>query len=88
MYAQVAILYQPQQPPPLALPSTPPAKTTSSSHPPHKCPMAETFYRSPAPGELPFAKVNACSLLAIWSEFFMQLYIKKFKYSFQPIFFI
>ncbi|KAG8471451.1 hypothetical protein CXB51_036666 [Gossypium anomalum] len=56
---------QPQRPPPLALPSTPPAKTRSSSHPPHKCPTAETFYRSPAPGELPFAKVNACSILAI-----------------------
>ncbi|XP_061369291.1 biotin carboxyl carrier protein of acetyl-CoA carboxylase 2, chloroplastic [Gastrolobium bilobum] len=36
----------------------PPAKTSSSSHPPLKCPMAGTFYRSPAPGEAPFVKVG------------------------------
>ena len=34
-----------------------PAKTSSSSHPPLKCPMAGTFYRSPQPGEPPFVKV-------------------------------
>ncbi|TYH52210.1 biotin carboxyl carrier protein of acetyl-CoA carboxylase 2, chloroplastic [Gossypium raimondii] len=46
-------------PPPLALPSAAsPAKTSSSSHPPLKCPMAGTFYRSPAPGEPPFVKVG------------------------------
>ena len=39
-----------------ALPS--PAKASSSSHPPLKCPMAGTFYRSPAPGEPPFVKVS------------------------------
>nr|ASZ00181.1 biotin carboxyl carrier protein subunit [Pelargonium cotyledonis] len=37
----------------LALPA--PAK---SSHPPFKCPMAGTFYRSPAPGEPPFVKIG------------------------------
>ncbi|XP_022774569.1 biotin carboxyl carrier protein of acetyl-CoA carboxylase 2, chloroplastic-like [Durio zibethinus] len=47
----------------LALPaptpsSPPPAKTGSSSYPPFKCPMAGTFYRSPAPGEPPFVKVG------------------------------
>ncbi|GMI99278.1 hypothetical protein HRI_003597100 [Hibiscus trionum] len=41
-----------------ALPSAPPAKTGNSSHPPFKCPMAGTFYRSPAPGEPPFVKVG------------------------------
>ncbi|OAY60239.1 biotin carboxyl carrier protein of acetyl-CoA carboxylase, chloroplastic isoform X1 [Manihot esculenta] len=42
--------------PVLALPS--PAKTSTSSHAPLKCPMAGTFYRSPAPGEPPFVKVG------------------------------
>ncbi|OMO85899.1 Biotin/lipoyl attachment [Corchorus olitorius] len=50
-------------PAPLALPapspsSPPPAKASGSSHPPLKCPMAGTFYRSPAPGEPPFVKVG------------------------------
>ncbi|KAK4768596.1 hypothetical protein SAY87_003737 [Trapa incisa] len=35
-----------------------PAKSSGSSHPPLKCPMAGTFYRSPAPGEPPFVKVR------------------------------
>ncbi|XWS44379.1 hypothetical protein CRYUN_Cryun15aG0040000 [Craigia yunnanensis] len=40
-------------------PSPPsPAKTGNSSHPPLKCPMAGTFYMSPAPGEPPFVKVG------------------------------
>ncbi|XP_011000101.1 PREDICTED: biotin carboxyl carrier protein of acetyl-CoA carboxylase, chloroplastic-like [Populus euphratica] len=39
-----------------ALPS--PAKASSSSHPPLKCPMAGTFYRSSAPGEPPFVKAG------------------------------
>lgn len=38
-----------------ALPA--PAKSSGSCHPPLKCPMAGTFYRSPAPGEPPFVKV-------------------------------
>ncbi|KAK9271771.1 hypothetical protein L1049_002134 [Liquidambar formosana] len=42
--------------PALALPA--PAKTSTSSHPPLKCPMAGTFYRSPAPGEPSFVKVG------------------------------
>ncbi|KAG7021184.1 Biotin carboxyl carrier protein of acetyl-CoA carboxylase 1, chloroplastic, partial [Cucurbita argyrosperma subsp. argyrosperma] len=42
-----------------SLPSLPPAaKSTSSSLPPLKCPMAGTFYRSPGPGEPPFVKVG------------------------------
>ncbi|XP_039028867.1 biotin carboxyl carrier protein of acetyl-CoA carboxylase 2, chloroplastic-like isoform X1 [Hibiscus syriacus] len=45
-------------PPALAPLSLPPAKTSNSSHPPLKCPMAGTFYRSPAPGEPPFVKVG------------------------------
>ncbi|XP_030547141.1 biotin carboxyl carrier protein of acetyl-CoA carboxylase 2, chloroplastic-like [Rhodamnia argentea] len=39
-----------------ALPA--PVKQSSSSHPPLKCPMAGTLYRSPAPGEPPFVKVG------------------------------
>ncbi|XP_057960944.1 biotin carboxyl carrier protein of acetyl-CoA carboxylase, chloroplastic [Malania oleifera] len=38
--------------------STPPVKSVKSSLPPLKCPMAGTFYRSPAPGEPPFVKVG------------------------------
>ncbi|XVE68277.1 hypothetical protein DITRI_Ditri09bG0054700 [Diplodiscus trichospermus] len=45
--------------PPAAAPSSPPpAKTGNTSHPSLKCPMAGTFYRSPAPGEPPFVKVG------------------------------
>ncbi|KAJ6371249.1 hypothetical protein OIU77_001701 [Salix suchowensis] len=44
------------QAPAPALPS--PTKASSSSHPPLKCPMAGTFYRSPSPGEPPFVKVG------------------------------
>ncbi|KAK7340382.1 hypothetical protein VNO77_21084 [Canavalia gladiata] len=45
---------------PTSTPSTsPPAvKSAKSSLPPLKCPMAGTFYRSPAPGEPPFVKVG------------------------------
>ncbi|KAJ4960572.1 hypothetical protein NE237_020482 [Protea cynaroides] len=39
-----------------ALPA--PAKMSKSLHPPMKCPMAGTYYRSPAPGEPPFVKVG------------------------------
>ncbi|KDP26884.1 hypothetical protein JCGZ_18042 [Jatropha curcas] len=42
-------------PPP---PSAPAVKPSKSSHPPLKCPMAGTFYRSSAPGEPPFVKVG------------------------------
>nr|AAG44776.1 biotin carboxyl carrier protein subunit [Glycine max] len=41
-----------------AAPALPPAKASKSSHPALKCPMAGTFYRSPAPGEPPFVKVG------------------------------
>ncbi|KAL7139339.1 hypothetical protein ABFS83_09G044000 [Erythranthe nasuta] len=57
----------PQLPPPASAPapasvspspaSVPPA-APKSSHPPFKCPMAGTFYRSPAPGAPPFVKVG------------------------------
>lgn len=59
--------YQPQLPPasapapaaPAAPALPPPAPSKpKSSHPPMKCPMAGTFYRSPAPGAPPFVKVN------------------------------
>lgn len=44
--------------PPKAAPALPsPGKASTSSHPPLKCPMAGTFYRSPAPGEPAFVKV-------------------------------
>ncbi|WCJ38861.1 Biotin carboxyl carrier protein of acetyl-CoA carboxylase chloroplastic [Euphorbia peplus] len=39
-------------------PSSPAAKSQKSSLPPLKCPMAGTFYRSPAPGEPAFVKVG------------------------------
>lgn len=47
---------------PVPAPKTAPAalpapQTPKSSHPPLKCPMAGTLYRSPAPGEPPFVKV-------------------------------
>ncbi|KAG8639910.1 biotin carboxyl carrier protein of acetyl-CoA carboxylase 1, chloroplastic isoform X2 [Manihot esculenta] len=42
--------------PPSPAPSA--AKSPKSSLPPLKCPMAGTFYRSPAPGEPPFVKVG------------------------------
>lgn len=51
----------PASPPPsLPAPSTPatPKTGSKSSHPPLKCPMAGTFYMSPAPGEPPFVKVG------------------------------
>ena len=45
--------------PPKAAPALPsPGKASTSSHPPLKCPMAGTFYRSPAPGEPAFVKVG------------------------------
>lgn len=50
--------------PPAAAPSAPAppspasAKPSKSAHPPLKCPMAGTFYRSPAPAEPPFVKVG------------------------------
>lgn len=54
-----------QQLPPASAPAPaapvlpPPAPSKpKSSHPPMKCPMAGTFYRSPAPGAPPFVKVN------------------------------
>lgn len=40
-----------------ALPPPAPSKP-KSTHPPMKCPMAGTFYRSPAPGAAPFVKVG------------------------------
>ncbi|CAK9324103.1 unnamed protein product [Citrullus colocynthis] len=43
---------------PAAPASPPPAPKVGGSHPPLKCPMAGTFYRSPAPGEPPFVKVG------------------------------
>lgn len=46
----------PSNPPPAAAP--PALKPAKSSHPPLKCPMAGTLYRSPAPGEPVFVKVG------------------------------
>nr|KJB66285.1 hypothetical protein B456_010G135200 [Gossypium raimondii] len=42
---------------PTPAPSLAASKSAKSSLPPFKCPMAGTFYRSPAPGEPPFVKV-------------------------------
>ncbi|QCE12465.1 biotin carboxyl carrier protein of acetyl-CoA carboxylase, chloroplastic [Vigna unguiculata] len=68
---QPAVVYSslppPASPPPFAptstpgtaTPTSPPApKSTKSSLPPLKSPMAGTFYRSPAPAEPPFVKVG------------------------------
>lgn len=50
--------------PPAAAPSAPAppspasAKPSKLAHPPLKCPMAGTFYRSPGPGEPAFVKVS------------------------------
>ncbi|ESR41866.1 Biotin carboxyl carrier protein of acetyl-CoA carboxylase 1 [Citrus sinensis] len=44
--------------PPASPPSSTAGKSVKSSLPPLKCPMAGTFYRSPAPGEPPFVKVG------------------------------
>ncbi|XP_043719257.1 biotin carboxyl carrier protein of acetyl-CoA carboxylase 1, chloroplastic-like [Telopea speciosissima] len=67
------VIMHPSSPPPAAAPtpsapapsstlapapSPPPAKSPKSSLPPLKCPMAGTFYRSPAPSEPPFVKVG------------------------------
>lgn len=48
------------QAPPTPSPSTSlvAVKSSKPSHPPLKSPMAGTFYRSPAPGEPPFVKVD------------------------------
>ncbi|MFQ6643252.1 hypothetical protein Gotur_018711 [Gossypium turneri] len=43
---------------PTPAPSPVASKSAKSSLPPFKCPMAGTFYRSPAPGEPPFVKVG------------------------------
>lgn len=48
----------PAPPSPTPSASPPAVKSTKLSHPPLKCPMAGTFYRSPAPGEPPFVKVD------------------------------
>lgn len=58
--APAATLAPASPPPSLPAPSTPatPKTGSKSSHPPLKCPMAGTFYRSPAPGEPPFVKVG------------------------------
>jgi len=45
-------------PPSKATPALPSPNKSASSHPPLKCPMAGTFYRSPGPGEPPFVKVG------------------------------
>ncbi|GKV02436.1 hypothetical protein SLEP1_g14872 [Rubroshorea leprosula] len=47
----------PSSPPPRSTTSVAP-KSAKSLLPPLKCPMAGTFYRSPAPGEPPFVKVG------------------------------
>ncbi|KAG8380324.1 hypothetical protein BUALT_Bualt06G0003800 [Buddleja alternifolia] len=45
-------------PAPTPAPSPPKPQPSKSSHPPLKCPMAGTFYRSPGPGEPPFVKIG------------------------------
>ena len=51
-------------PSPSAVSPSPPSKSVKSSLPPLKCPMAGTFYRSPAPGEPSFVKVYYLYLVA------------------------
>ncbi|XP_071711142.1 biotin carboxyl carrier protein of acetyl-CoA carboxylase, chloroplastic-like [Rutidosis leptorrhynchoides] len=64
---QSAPQFAPAAPPPVTSSSGPAPATPSpapapakpkSSHPPMKCPMAGTFYRSPAPGAPAFVKVG------------------------------
>lgn len=56
--------------PAAAAPALPaPAKASTSSHPPLKCPMAGTFYRCPAPGEPPFVKASVCVTYLLKLEF-------------------
>lgn len=43
---------------PSSSPAARAAQPSTPSHPPLKCPMAGTFYRSPAPGAPPFVKVG------------------------------
>ncbi|KAL2482392.1 Biotin carboxyl carrier protein of acetyl-CoA carboxylase 2 [Forsythia ovata] len=43
---------------PASVPAPPAPLKPKSSHPPLKCPMAGTFYRSSAPGTPPFVKVG------------------------------
>ncbi|KAI4303768.1 hypothetical protein MLD38_039363 [Melastoma candidum] len=67
------MMHQPPPLPPVAAAPSPPSKAVSApsmiaaapppkpsvlSHPPLKCPMAGTFYRSPSPGAPPFVKVG------------------------------
>ncbi|XP_004489502.1 biotin carboxyl carrier protein of acetyl-CoA carboxylase, chloroplastic-like [Cicer arietinum] len=55
----VAVSAPASAPPSKVVPALPaPGKTSASSHPRLKCPMAGTFYRCPGPGEPPFVKVG------------------------------
>lgn len=56
--------------PQLAAASATPAAALSPSHPPLKCPMAGTFYRSPGPGEPPFVKASWQFLFIIPISFY------------------
>ncbi|CAH9078624.1 unnamed protein product [Cuscuta europaea] len=67
VWQQPAVQQAPVQPQPPPAPTAqvaeaaralPPPSNPKSSHPPFKCPMSGTFYRSPAPGEAPFVKVG------------------------------
>lgn len=72
-HSPVVMMHSPPPPPPPVMPAatpaasspspsaispSPPSKSVKSSLPPLKCPMAGTFYRSPAPGEPSFVKVG------------------------------
>lgn len=66
----VAVSAPASAPPSKVVPALPaPGKTSASSHPRLKCPMAGTFYRCPGPGEPPFVK--ACISINV---FFMCVY--------------
>lgn len=55
-------------PAPTPAASPPKAQPSKSSHRPIKCPMAGTFYRSPAPGEPPFVKVIDINVIRISNQ--------------------
>ncbi|KAJ8563190.1 hypothetical protein K7X08_031642 [Anisodus acutangulus] len=59
-YVQQQFQQPPASAPAPAAPTLPPPAPSKpkSSHPPMKCPMAGTFYRSPAPGAPAFVKVG------------------------------
>lgn len=62
-------------PSPSKVSPAPPSKAGASSHLAFKCPMAGTFYRSPAPGAPPFVKVFTLISMACFSPLVYYIYL-------------